>query len=329
MKTDVIRRCELLGENRQIFGKAFKWESDYMAIAAASIVTSMGQLANISKIEECRKILKSNSSWVSVFRGNTMVPLIAKMSMVDNPEEYLKKVMNIYDLMCKNKLKGGEFRVMAAIELADQVDLIQVDRYIAKSADIYKRMSKEHSILTSSEDIPFAAMLALTDMDTEYMINDMEKSYDILAKKFFSKNAIQSMTHILTLCSDAPEVKCQKVLDVCERLKKAGHQFGSGYELCALGLVVLIDESVETIVDLICEADNIITKTKGFGGLSMGKAERRLLATQMVASSYNSDINASNNATVNSMLAITLAVEACLVLCAISASDAATTAATM
>lgn len=328
MKNQILNRVDLFSENKKIFDKAYKWDIEYMPVAAAAIVTAAGVLANTAKIAECEKILKKNTGWFSTLRGNSKIPLVAKMSMADDPEKYLNKVMNIYDLMTKDKLKGGEYRIIAAIAFADNVELNNVDDYILKTSEIYKKMAREHSILTSAEDIPFAALLSLMDKDVDWMIDDMEKSFTLLKKKFFSKDPVQSLTHILTLSSDTPEVKCEKVMNVFDGLKDSKHAFGTGHELCALGTTALTSLSAQTLIDLICMADDAITEKKCLGAFSFGKAERRLFALQMVMSVCLNDSNTSDSATLTSMLASTIAIETCMLICTIAATDAATVAAT-
>lgn len=322
MRSKVINKCELLAENRKIFGKTFKWEFDYMTTAGASIFTSAGVLANMERLKECEKILKAHTSWLSNIRGFSEVPVIAKMALSDNPEEYIKKVIAIYDLMKSNKLAGSEYKVMAAIALAEK-DIEEAQTYILRTAELYKKMSKEHWILTSCEDIPFAALLATSDKDIDSMISDMEESYKLLKNKYFSKNAVQSVTHILTFSDDKPEVKCEKFNRVYDGLKANKHNIGSGYELCVLGASALTDVSAETIVDLICEADDNLAQKKGFGALSLGTELRRLLASQIVMSTCFDGSNIADEITMTSMLASAIAVETCMIICSLAAANAA------
>ena len=58
-------------------------------------------------------------------------------------------------------------------------------------------MKEKHPWLTSDEDIPFAAMLAVSDLDTDSLISEMEKNYEILKQKFSDKNAVQTLSHVL------------------------------------------------------------------------------------------------------------------------------------
>lgn len=325
MRSKVMNNCNLLVENRNIIHKVFSWDSNYMTMAAASIITSAGVLASVEKLKTCKAILKKDTGLLSVFRGNTKIPLIAKMALADDPEAYLDRVMDIYDAMNSNKLINSEYRVMAAIAIADQVSGRHYADYIDRTAEIYKKMKKQHSILTSSEDIPFAAMLALSNKDIDAMIDDMERSYEILYKKFLDKNAVQSLTHILTLQDSEPSIKCAKVLRVFDELKAAGHKFGTSYELCILGTTVLLNLQESEIAALICEADDYLGKHKGFGNFSFGKKERLMIATQMVVSAGCNNSFASDNAIMNSMLAITIAIETAMLICAISASTSAAT----
>lgn len=325
MKDQVLKKCELFAINNRKVSKAFAWEFDYMSMSAASFYAANGLEVDIDKLKECEKILIKETNAFSDFRGMVKLPVLCKMAMSEDPVGYLNKLMDIYNVLNRRKFAGNEYRIMAALVILDRVGNDSYEKYIDRTNELYSRMSKNHPFLTGYEDIPFAAMLAVSDLSIDRMIDDMEDSYKLLKGTFGDPDALQSLSHVLALENSAAEVKCEKVKAIYNGLKSAKHKYGQGYELPSLGALALLDAPVDEIIDIICSADDYLKKQKGFSVLSVGATERRMFASQLLISEYVNYSNVVNNAVMNSLLAISIMIEMCLMISIITATNAATT----
>lgn len=318
--------CDRLISNRDTVKSAFKWETGIMELTGAAVLSAEDTEPDVQKLKECEKIIKSGTSVFSNFRNHIKIPLICKMSASADPEKYFENVRNAYSILKKTSLSGSEYTAMAALTIADTASEDSYEKYALKTEEIYKRMKKDHRWLTSSEDVPFAALLALSDNETDALIEDANKNYDILKKSFSSKNSVQSLSHTLALADQLPEAKCAKAVTISEALKKANHPFGTYYELALLGSLAMITASSEEITEYIIEADDYLKEHKGFGNFVLGSKERRMFAAQCVLLLYRAECIDVNNVLVNSMINIAISIELCLLICA-SASVAAANAA--
>nr|WP_164995825.1 DUF4003 family protein [Miniphocaeibacter massiliensis] len=95
--------------------------------------------------------------------------------------------------------------------IAQNVDRFDYDGIVEKTRGIYEKMKRNHPFLTSSEDTTFAAMLAISKLNISMIENEMEKCYDILRNSVFYKNAVQSLSTILSLGEKTSEIKCERV----------------------------------------------------------------------------------------------------------------------
>ncbi len=320
MREKVLNKCKLFANNRNTITKAFTWDSEYMSLAAASIFAANGADADTEKLKACEEILRKETDFFSEFRGNIKLPIVCKMAMSDDPVAYLNKIQEIYSVMNKSKFAGNEYRILASIIIYDRVPDGEYESYINRTNELYSMMSKKHPFLTGYEDIPFAAMLAISDFDVDKLIEDMEISYKILKKKFGDADAVQSLSHVLALQSISPEVKCEKVFKIFDSLNEAKHKYGTSYELPTLGSLALLNVSENEVVSIISEADDFLKTQKGFGGLVVGASERRMFAAQMLISECASDDSTINNAVMNSLLSISITIEMCLMISIITAS---------
>lgn len=323
MDKRIEEKCRLLIKNREIADGVFKWEIEYMSIAAAAVLTSIGEEVDASKIKACGEILKKKTGILSSFRGNSQAVVLAKMASSYDPEMYLDNVIKVYGILNNFHVIESDYKVLSAMSIVDHAEPADYDKYISRTAEIYKQMKKNHQILTGAEDIPFATMLALTDKDISFMIKDMEKSYELLKKNFFSKDPVQSLTHVLTLNDMQPEYKCERVMQIFETLKQAKHKYGTGYELATLGTLTVLDLTPIEIAQHIADVDNFLKSEKGFGNFVLGAENRRMLATLVVVSTLGEESSVPRETITSSLMALTIALEAAVMICIMSSTMAA------
>lgn len=315
MDIGLKEKCDLLVKNRKTITDAFAWDFGLMSLAAAALYTGSGLSVDSETLKNCEAIIKTKTKTFSEFRGNVKMPLICKMSLSDNPEKYFDNVESVYKLLNKSKWIGNEYKILAAITICDYADESKYEMLVERTNDIYSRMKEEHKWLTSDEDIPFAAMLAVSGLDVDKLIDEMEVNYKILKEKFHDNNAVQSLSHVLALDEQSAEVKCAKVESIFNELKAMKHKFGTGYELATLGSLTMLDIPEREVAGLIAEIDDYLKDQKGFGDFALGASERRLYAAQLVLNQYGAEGNKADGVVLGSMLALTIAIEVCLMVC--------------
>lgn len=326
MKDKVINKCELLGYNRSVIRKAFVLESEYMGLSGASILTVEGVHGDVEKLKELDKLLKANTHLFSGFRSYNRLPIVCKLATQNDPEAYLHKVQEIYEVMQGRHWTGSDYRIIAAVIIADHAKDSDYQKYIDRTNELYEKMSRNHAWLTDSADIPFAATLAVSDRDIDQLVDDMERCYEGLKKKFGRGNPLQSLTHIMALQPEPADYKCAKVASLFDDLKAAKRSLGKSSELPTLGALCMLNLPNPSIVEIISDGEDFLKTQKGFGSFSMDSAARRMFVAQMLLSEYAATASTMDTVITTTMMAITMAVEACMLTAAIAASNAANSA---
>jgi len=209
--------CELIVDNRTIFSKTF-WLSDYMNIASSVLYTSEEKIADKDNLKNSYKILRKNASLLSVFRANMESLMTAKMSLAKDPLDYLMDIKKIYADLDPNKVFKSEFSVIASMIIKDKVSEENWRSYINHSRIIYQKMKEEHSVITSAEDIVFATLMAVSNLDEDNLLLEMEENYALLKGKIFGAPN-QELSHILSLDLGAPGLKVDRFLRLRELMK--------------------------------------------------------------------------------------------------------------
>ena len=118
MRPTLEQHCNNFICNRDVVKSIFKWENDQIISASVTSFLNRGILADATKLEECKKLLKDNTGVFSNFRGNVEVPMVVQLAIADVSADKMKKTMQVYETL-KKEFYGSEYLVLAAAVMAD------------------------------------------------------------------------------------------------------------------------------------------------------------------------------------------------------------------
>ena len=281
MDQQIENRCLGLAENYRILSAGSKLEFQEMVLACAGIYLAAGIEPDMGRMQECKKLLKSRAGIFSNFRGSDELLVRCKMALADDPALYFERLEREYQRI--KTFFSGEQTVLAAMILAEQGGS---EGLAEKTKQIYKEMKEAHPWLTSENDLPFAAVMAVSGRDATSVYAEAEEIYALLNGKLKAdKDTMQMLSHILAIRSGRAEEKCEKLCALAEGLKAAGHSLGRGSRLAILGILADSGFPTDALVERISETDDFLKQYKPFRGLfGVGKDCRRMFAVQMVHS---------------------------------------------
>ena len=321
MKKQTRRNCEQLIENRNRIKSVFSWDGGLLNLACASIFTAKGKTVDELLLADCKNMLKEKVGLFSSFRSTARSPIIAMLATSSNPKQTLENGLLVYQLL-KKDFWTSAYLPLAAMIIAQMAQPSRYEGIASRTRIIYDLMKKEHPFLTSGEDSAFCALMALSEKTDDMMIEDAEQCYHSLKPNFFSSNALQSLSHVLALCDGRADTKCGKTMELFEKLKVAGHKYGTNYELPTLGVLALSGGNLDEIVQEISEIDDWLSQQKGFGFFSSITRKQRLMYAGIVAQRDYLNEEALQTAAVNGTISLIVAQEAAMC-AAVAASSAA------
>lgn len=323
MDETLKKYCDLLSENRNIIQKVFRWDSDVMRLACAAVFTIAGKTADAQQLKQCEKLLRSRERFFSEFRGNLRLIVMAKMALSDDPEVYWAHLRAVYCSFMKNRVFGEEYCLLAAIQLLEQVEPDRISEAVERTYAIHDRMRKAHPWLTGRGDLPMAAVLAVRKLNPEVLFEEMEACYQLLREKFHAGESAQICSHVMSVSGAGAERKCSRMFAIWDGLKQSRHRYGTGKELAILAALSLLDQPTESIVRDILEADEELSKKKGFGFFLIGFAQRRMYAAQIVLNAYAKDGSTVDSSVISSSVALSIAQAVCASVVATTTASAA------
>ena len=296
MDRQIETRSLNLVENYRILSEENKMEFPEMVLACAGIFLAAGVTPDMNRLAECKKLLKSKAGIFSNFRGSDELLVRCKMALSADPELYFENLEREYQRI--KTFFSGEQTVLAAMILAEQGS--SVEDLAEKTKQIYKDMKEAHPWLTSENDLPFAALMAVSGRDASSVYAEAEEIYALLGKNLHAdKDTRQMLSHILAIRSGSAAEKCEKLCALADGLKAAGHSLGRGSRLAILGILADSNLPTASLVERICETDDFLKQYKPFHGIfGVGKDCRRMFAVQMVHSSVSNEDSLGTSAMV-------------------------------
>lgn len=284
MREELQKICEEYLKKRDMMAEAFAWYNARLYPVCAGIALEKSELTK-EDVVACKKMIEKSTNIFSELRGNSLPPIACHLACSENPELLLEQILKIYKMLRKEDVPSGYLPLVAVI-IATFGDEIDYERLIVKTRDIYYKMQEEHPILTSGEDSPYAAMLALDVKEPQNIIEEVEKCYKFLKGSFFSKNAVQSLSHVLAMGEDDALDKCRRFMDIYNTFKMKGYKYDADYYLAVLGAVSMIPFEVNDLVDDIIAVTEFLDGQPGFGVVDSSKKERMAHATVIVSKEY-------------------------------------------
>lgn len=326
MNYTLLQRCQLFVSNRDIMKEHFKWDSGMYHPLVASLYTEKDLTIDPIRIKNCKEIIKKNTGLFSEFRSTAHLALAALLSLQQQPESRFQEILRAYEAL-KKEFRSSAYLPLSAFFMADMLETAAHDSVVRKAKDIFQRMKKEHPFLTSGEDCGFAVMLAMSDMTPSAAIIEMEKCYSLLKSRFTIGNALQTLSHTLTLGGDSAQSKCDRVIRLFDLLKENNCKYGTGAELAVLGVLAISGADSAAIMRDIVEVNEFLLGQKGFGALGMGKTQRVMYAAILVTQeNKRASTNALGLTTVNSVTSLLIAEQAAIAAVIAASAAAASTA---
>lgn len=325
MRTSLQEQCESFIENRDIIKSVFKTESSYMYPICSSIITDKGKRADPERLRQCRDLLKEQTGIFSNFRGLTKMSLICMMSLDPNPEQKLRNAQQVYEHL-KTCFSGSQYLCVAAMVISDLVEPGYYKPMAEHTRKIYNLLKSKHPFLTGSEDSVFSALLAVSKKTDARIVEETEECYRLLKPHFSSHNAVQSLSHVLALCEGTPNRKCSATVDTYQKLRDMGYRYGTGFELPSLGVLAMVSQDSDQVLQELLEVDNFLMVQRGYGVFGLDKRQRLMHAAMIVVGDYLEHCATVQVALTHSTMALAAAQQAalCAAIAATNAAGAAT-----
>lgn len=301
MKPELEQLCAAFIANRDEVQKAFRRDNDALYPVCANLFCACGKQADAEQLQACRKVITAHTGLFSKFRGAKVRAILASVLAIgDDPEERMALAKDYYRLL-KRRFKDSEYLVLAALLLTDLKGERLTEEKAVRGREIWRRMNRQHRMLTNKMDSIFAMLLAFSDKTDDEAAADLEACYQTLKTAFSSSGDAQTAAQVLSVTAGAPEEKAQRVIDLYNALQEAGVKYGKAGELPVLAALSLADVPVAVLAEEIGEADAFLAGEKGYGTKDEELKQRAMHAAMIVSDQYAGTGSVNATVTANTL----------------------------
>jgi hypothetical protein len=326
MKHGTRWRLDLFAENTRKAKKGLGLNNIMAKRLVALIYALEGKPIDHTAVMNSYDIVKSSTGVLSAFRGNMSICIAAMLSLKGNPKMLFDRTAAVYDMMKDAGFGRSDFLAVAAYMVAANTEPENYQATVARMRSFYEGMKAQHRLYIGADDNIFAAILALSDVDQKYGIDNVERLYELLGSDFLAKNSVLMLAQIMVAGGMSGPAAADRVLALRNAFKAQKMPLDKAYTLPSLGILALLPVDVDAVVRDIGEAQALLKAEEGFGILSVSKQEMLMYAAAITASGYAEDVESGiiKAAASTSMINIIIAMQTAM--CAAVAGGAAAAA---
>lgn len=278
--------CQALLENSRAIQQVLKWEENCMYHTGGLLYLGGGQEVDPRRLKECDTLFKKMTGIFSALRNSLRPVLVCKMALAPDPAGYLARLQAHHKAVHYGDFFAAGYTVLTTMTVLDRVeDDGEALRYMIKAKNMLTQgMAKQHPVLTSDNDLPYAGLLVLTGRDQDDLVAEMETCYHLLKPQLPDSDGVQTLSHVLTLYDAPVQEKCQKAVRVYQVMKNWRHTYSPTDRYAALGAAAMLEgRTADQIADAIMDVDDLLEGQKGF---NLDSGQRRMFAALLVLHTY-------------------------------------------
>ena len=290
MDAKLQERCNLQIENERIIRQSTVLEKEESVKLGALLFTAIGLKADPEKIQKCRQILKTKTGLFSNFRGTLQFVVLLKMTLMEDPEQFIDGVIETYEKLTEHITFPGLIPAMVAVTIYQKKGDRDPDELIKRILDIYSTVKRVHPHLTNEADMGYITLMVLADRATGDVEEEKEAIYLELKKKYQLTSEVAQAAALVLLTSGKPAVeKVEHFIALYEAVKEGKHATAKNRFMSIYGVFADLDLSVEKEAAAICEVDSYLKDQKGYRTFSSGTDFRKVLAATLTLQYYTID----------------------------------------
>ncbi|MFG6115810.1 DUF4003 family protein [Halobacillus sp. MO56] len=211
--------------------KKMRWTDKKIVMMVAAVYVSSDRRFDIDRYVKVSETIKQEASMFSYLNSPLRYTIAAMLdTRFDDPFTAYHDMMQVYESMIRSGFNRSQYTYLAAAAIMqDQTEESDLMEKVKQAVSIHRLMKKEHPFLTSNDDYPLAALLALQEEEMEKLIDQVEYIYRALNQNGFWKgNHLQFLSHMLALDEQhTPDELVERTIRASESLKRSEIRFKS------------------------------------------------------------------------------------------------------
>ncbi len=288
MEESLRQTCVDFLTYRDICRKSFLWTGYRQVFPVCAYIYLNHHIEpDLEQTKYCKEILRENSGFFSSFRGSGEPIFVAMLATEKDPGLKMRAASQAYSAL-RQFFGPSAYLPFLAMIMPDMMPNGMFKQFAQDARKLFDDINRNHRVLTGQEDVIFAGLLCLkTEREVPDLLDEIEYLYEHLSKtSIFNLNAMQSLSHALTLCQGTARVKYRNLEDLCKFLKYAEINYGKSYEMIPLGILANLGIDTQNLCCDLMEVYEFLGKDDGYGFFGFNNRTRLVHACLILCAYY-------------------------------------------
>ena len=281
MQGSIVRRTEQFIENRKRIERAFRMSTPQTHCLCALLLGLDDLDADLRSIRRGKKVLRKNTGLFSAFRGLGMAPAAIKLGEREDGELRLNYAKDNMRRLKAAGFAATDYLCPAAFLMAKQH--VRADAVAHNAYTQYLNMRHANRMLTGGEDVIFAVLFAMYDLDPDVVTARTNTAMDLLSARFRRNNFTQMASFAIAATEEDAAALCARTERLYDAVREAGEKNREMQDLPILAFLAALNVPETETAQKIASVSAYLKEQRGFSAARVGRSQRLFYASALTA----------------------------------------------
>lgn len=256
----LVDRIQMTVDNYRLAKEELRNDGDIINHFAALVFAHYEKEIPVERIKEIRKKIKSTTTIMSPFRGDTLNVLSLLIGTVDKEveESLIQDIYETMDILEEEGFVSGSYLALTAFAISKYTRYKDKKDIILKIKELYIILKEKYSNITNEDDYLLCTLWVINNIEVDIVDDFIENIFDHIADSHIrSKNGVQGLANAIILNGSSGEMyrSMEFMLQLQKRNIKIANQF-----LPLVGVLTNYNprknaDIVEGVIEYLCDEE--------------------------------------------------------------------------
>lgn len=256
----LVDRIQMTIDNYRIAKEELRNDGDVINHFASLVFSHYEKEIPVERIKEIRKNIKSATTIMSPFRGDTLNILSLLIAIVDNEkeEELIEDMYETMEILEEEGFLSGSYLALTAFTISKYCRYKEKRDIIEKVKELYIIIKEKYNDITNEDDYLLCTLLVINNVQADTVDDFIENIFEhIASSNIRSKNGVQGLANAIILNGSSGEMyRTMEFMSYLEnRNIKIANQF-----LPLIGVIANYNprrnvDIVEGVIEYLCDEE--------------------------------------------------------------------------
>ena len=256
----LVDRIQMTIDNYRIAKEELRNDGDVINHFASLVFSHYEKEIPVERIKEIRKNIKSATTIMSPFRGDTLNILSLLIAIVDNEkeEELIEDMYETMEILEEEGFLSGSYLALTGFTISKYCRYKEKRDIIEKVKELYIIIKEKYNDITNEDDYLLCTLLVINNVQADTVDDFIENIFEhIASSNIRSKNGVQGLANAIILNGSSGEMyrTMEFMLYLEKRNIKIANQF-----LPLIGVIANYNprrnvDIVEGVIEYLCDEE--------------------------------------------------------------------------